>query len=228
MMSEAQLLASNALRSLRQTSEARGLTFYVHPPREIVPEFLGDFQPDALALGADGGIVIEVKNRQDPVSAQKLATIAKRVSNQRGWEFRAIYLPSSSDEFPSIAQPTPEQLQIQFDEIAALTNGGHLRAALVAAWTTLEALARLVLPTSEAGNARGIPAVQAIQILAQEGYIEHETADRLRALARLRNAVVHGDFSVEVRSDQIEALLSNIRSVAAEIMMVKSEQMPAR
>ena len=61
MMSEAQLWESNVLRSLQQTSEARGLKFYIHPPREIVPEFLGDFRPDAMAIGPDGGIIIEVK-----------------------------------------------------------------------------------------------------------------------------------------------------------------------
>ena len=55
MMSEAQLGESNVLRNLQQVSEARGLKFFVNPPREVVPAFLGDFQPDAIAVGPEGG-----------------------------------------------------------------------------------------------------------------------------------------------------------------------------
>src|SRR3954454_17425599 len=97
MISESQLWDSNILRNLQQVSEARGLKFYLNPPREVVPEFLGDFQPDAIAVGPDGGIIIEVKHRRSPASEQQLAAIAKRVSSQKGWEFRAIYLNPAID-----------------------------------------------------------------------------------------------------------------------------------
>ena len=39
MISEAELWESNVLRNLQQVSEARGLTFFVNPPREIIPGF---------------------------------------------------------------------------------------------------------------------------------------------------------------------------------------------
>lgn len=227
MMSETQLLESNVLRSLRQTSEARGLKFYVNPPREIVPEFLGDFQPDALALGPGGGIVIEVKSRNHPTSEKQLAAIAKRVANQKGWEFRAIYLNPPIDETPPIANPTPEQLQARFAEIEALTQAGHSNAAFVTAWTVLESLARLAVAGAKTGHPRGFSPIQAIQTLAQEGYIERETAGRLREMARLRNAVVHGDFSVEVEHEQIRVLLTQLRSLATDVMSVMSDQSSA-
>ena len=66
MMSEAQLWESNVLKNLRQVSEARGLKFYVNLPRDIIPDFLGNWRPDAIALGPDGGIIIEVKHRRTP------------------------------------------------------------------------------------------------------------------------------------------------------------------
>ncbi|HME24325.1 MAG TPA: HepT-like ribonuclease domain-containing protein [Acetobacteraceae bacterium] len=224
MMSEAQLLESDALRNLRQLSEARGLKFYINPPREVVPEFLGDFQPDAIAVGPEGGIVIEMKLRGSPASEQQLAAIARRVSSQRGWEFRAIYLSPPTDGTPPIAKPTPEQLQATFGEIEALMKGGHPAAALVTAWAALEALARLASGNGETRGARGFSPIQAIQALAEEGYIENEVADRLREMAKLRNAVVHGDFSVDVRAEQIEDLLQHLRTIASEIMSVTSER----
>src|ERR1700730_742446 len=116
-MSESPLWESNVLRNLQLVSEARGLKFYVNPPRELIPEFLGDFRPDAIALGPEGGIIIEVKLRRSPASERRLAPIARKVSSQKGWEFRAIYLNLPRDETPPIAKPTPEQVQATFGEI---------------------------------------------------------------------------------------------------------------
>src|SRR4051795_5155667 len=111
MISESQLWDSNILRNLQQVSEARGLKFYLNPPREVIPAFLGDFRPDAIAVGPDGGIIIELKRRRSSASEQQLAAIAKKVSDQKGWEFRAIYLNPPMDETQPIAAPTPEQIQ---------------------------------------------------------------------------------------------------------------------
>jgi uncharacterized protein YutE (UPF0331/DUF86 family) len=224
MMSEAQLWGSTALRNLQQVSEARGLKFYINPPRGIVPEFLGDYQPDAIALGPEGGIIIEMKLPGSPAPEQQLAAISRRVSAQKGWEFRAIYLNPPMDETPPIAKPTPEQLQATFGEIEALTKGGHPTAAFVTAWAALESLARLASTNSEAMSPRGFSPIQAIQTLAEEGYIENEAADRLREMARLRNAVVHGDLSVDVPAEQVEDLLKQMQAIASNIMNVTPEQ----
>jgi uncharacterized protein YutE (UPF0331/DUF86 family) len=224
MMSEAQLWESNALRNLQQSSEARGLKFYLNPPREIVPEFLGDFQPDAIALGPEGGIVIEVKSQRNPGSEKQLAAIAKRVSSQKGWEFRAIYQNPPLDESPSITKPTPEQLQAVFGQIEALIKAGYAAAALVIAWAALESLARLASTSSEHKMSRSLTPIQAVQILAEEGYIENEVADRLREMARLRNAVAHGDFSTNVSEGQVENLLKQLQTIASNIATVTCEQ----
>ena len=217
MTPEIILRGSGMLKSLQQASEARGLRFQVHPPREIVPEFLGGFQPDAIAWGPEGGIIIKVKRRGDPASEQPLAEIARRVSGQKGWEFRAIYVNSSIDDAASIAKPTRQQLQAAFKEIEALANSGHHAAAFVAAWTALESLARLASADGEVVRPTTFSPLQAIQTLAEEGYMENETAERLRNLARLRNAIVHGDLSVSVSAGQVEGVLKVLRAVASDI-----------
>ena len=223
MMSEAQLWDSNILRNLQQVSEARGLKFFVNPPREVVPAFLGNFQPDAIAVSPEGGIIIEVKLRGSPAAERQLADIAKKVSDQKGWEFRAIYLTPPVDETPPIARPTPEQLRTTFGEVEALVKGGHPAAPLVTAWAALESLARLASANSEARRSRGFSPIQAIQTLAEEGYIENVAADRLREMAKLRNAVVHGDFTADVPVEQVERLLRQLQAIASDIMSVTPE-----
>ena len=224
MTSESQLWESNILRNLRQASEARGLKFYVNPPRDVVPAFLADFQPDAIAVGPDGGIIIvEMKHRRSSASEPLLAAIAKRVSDQKGWEFRAIHLNPPMDGTQPIAKPTPEQIQARLGEIDALTKAGHPAAALVTAWAVLESLARLATANGQARTQKGFSPLRAIQTLAEEGYIESDAADRLREMAKLRNAVVHGDFSVDVPAAQVDGLLEQLRGIASDIMSVNSE-----
>jgi uncharacterized protein YutE (UPF0331/DUF86 family) len=224
VISERHVLESEALRTLQKLSEARGLKFYVNPPREFIPDFLGDFQPDAIALGPEGGIIIEVKSRRDPASENQLAVIARRVSDQKGWEFRAIYLNPPLDEIAPIQKPTPEQLQKAFEEIEALTSAGHRAAAFTRAWAALKSLARLATPRSEVRGTRAVPPMQIIQTLAEEGYIQKDDADNLREMVKLRNAVVHGDFSVEIPAEQIDALLKQLRLIASEIIGVMSQR----
>jgi len=219
MISEAQLWESNILKNLQQVSEARGMKFYINPPHEIIPDFLGDFQPDAIALGPDGGMIIEIKLRRSPASEKQLAAISRRVSGQKGWEFRAIYLNPPIDETPQIGKPAPEQLQATFREIEELTTRGHRAAALVIAWAALESLARLASP-NEATRPRGFSPIQVVQTLAEEGYIENEAAEGLRDMAKLRNAVVHGDFSVDVPTEKLEGLLKQLQAIASEITSV--------
>jgi hypothetical protein len=71
------------------------------------------------------------------------------------------------DETPPIKEPSPEQLQTAFKEIAALAKNGHPAAALVTGWAALESLARLASAKSGAKNPRGVSPLQAIQRLAE-------------------------------------------------------------
>jgi uncharacterized protein YutE (UPF0331/DUF86 family) len=223
MMSESQLWESNILRNLQHVSEARGLKFYVNPSPEVIPAFLGDYQPDAIAVGPDGGIIVEMKTRRNPASERQLAAIAKRVSDQKGWEFRVIYLNPPVEGVQSIAKPTHEQLQAKLGEIEALTKVGQPAAALVAAWAVLESLARLATSNSQERTSKGFSPLQAVQTLAEEGYIENDAADRLREMVKLRNAVVHGDFSVDVPAEQVDSLLKLLQGIASDIMSATPE-----
>jgi len=216
---EKALRESNALRDLQRASEAQALTFYVHPPRKIVPDFLGNYQPDAIARGSDGGIIIEVKHRRSRQDEMQLAEVSRRFSRQKGWEFRVIYLSPSADKTLPIRKPTWPQLYAALGESESLAAGGHYAAALVSAWAALEALARLGANGSRAGPSSASP-LQAVQALAEEGFVENEVADRLRGLARLRDAVVHGDLSVDVPADQVEALARDLRTIASEVEAV--------
>lgn len=76
---------------------------------------------------------------------------------------------------------------------------------------------------------RGLTPIQAVQALAAEGYaaegyIENEDAQRLRDMARLRSAVVHGDFSSVVTADQVRFLVEQLEAMKSNIMTVAADE----
>lgn len=216
MTTEELLRESPTLRSLRQTSESRGMRFYLNPPAEVVPEFLGDFRPDAIARGPEGGMIIELTYPGRSDAKAPLDEISKLVAAQKGWEFHAIYINPLPDPYPTIAKPTRRQLEGAFAEIETLLKAGHPSQAFVTGWGALESLARLTSSNSEDKPRKGFSPAQAIQMLAQDGYVDDEPAKRLRRMLTLRDAVVHGDLSVDVPKDEVEWLLATLRAITAE------------
>jgi len=222
MIPESQPWELNVLRNLQHSYEARGLKFHINPSRELVPAFLAGYTPDAIAVGpGGGGIIIEVKRQRTQATDRQLAELAKKVADQKGWEFRAIYTNPTTERPDNIAKPTPEQIDARLKEIQVLADTGHYAPALIFGWAVLESLARLA---SDPGSSRGYSPIQAIQTLAEEGYIENEEAQRLREMARLRSAVVHGDFSVAVSAEQVEFLLKQLTALKSDIAKVAAEQ----
>jgi REase_AHJR-like len=47
-MTEVQSRERRVLDALQKRYEARGFSFFKYPSRELIPEFLGDYTPDAI------------------------------------------------------------------------------------------------------------------------------------------------------------------------------------
>ena len=222
MMPESQPWELNALRNLQHPYEACGLQFHINPSHELIPPFLAGYRPDAIAVDPDGGgIIIEVKRHRSGAADRQLAELAKQVAKQKGWEFRAIYTNPATERLDTIAEPTLGQLDAKLQEIRVLAEAGHYDPALISGWAVLEALARLA---GGSGISTAYSPIQAVQALAEEGYIENEEAQRLREMSRLRSSVVHGDFSVNVSAEQVAFLLEQLEALKSSIMKVVAEQ----
>ena len=95
-----------------------------------------------------------------------------------------------------------------------MADTAHYGPALIFGWAVLESLARFARGP---GSSRGYSPVQAVQALAEEGYLANDDAQRLREMARLRSSLVHGDLSVTVSAEQVEFLLGQLRALKSEI-----------
>jgi uncharacterized protein YutE (UPF0331/DUF86 family) len=196
------------LDMLRPRFEAAGFTFIERPSPTELPSFMQGYKPDALALGKDKSIAIEVKVRRGAEGEKSLRMISERFKGRTNWEFRIVY--ADEIEYESIETPTREQIVAQVKEAETLLLQEHPTAALVLGWAAIEAIARTLIPDFPSRGPHTLR--QAIELLEHLGRLEYDEANELRRLLPLRAKVVHGDFRTIVSTDEVEPVLKAARA----------------
>jgi hypothetical protein len=197
------------LTLLRNRYEGEGFSFIEHPDLADLPAFMQGYQPDALALGKDKSIAIEVKLHRHPATEKNLRAVTERFKGQSRWEFRVVYGDEVEDE--PIGAPTPEQILAQVVEAETLLAQNHNRAAFVLGWAAIEAIARTLDPDFPSSGSRTMR--QAVELLEHLGRLPFQEAQELRRLSALRVKVVHGDFQTSISAAEVESVLQAARAV---------------
>jgi uncharacterized protein YutE (UPF0331/DUF86 family) len=204
------------LERLRERYEREGYRFYPHPPNELLPPFLEQYRPDAVALKGDGGVVIEVKAHRGVRSDVRLSEVARLFRENKNWRFSIVNVEDFPPE-PDIEIFPAESIETELARVEQLAQEGQLRAAFVLAWGTLEAAARALLSEYLEDKTRPMSPVELSEMLARYGLIDNDSAAGLRNLSSFRNAVVHGDLGLQVDQRSIASLNDITRSLLKQL-----------
>jgi uncharacterized protein YutE (UPF0331/DUF86 family) len=196
------------LQTLVPGYEADGFSVFLHPTREMLPPFLRGYQPDAMAVRADKKIVIEIKSDANR-HAVRMERLQQILSDHPEWEFRVYYVPNSVGDEDIEVSRIPD-IDAALAEVDQLKQAGHLRAALMMAWSALEAASRALLPQN---LARPQSVARLIEALAAEGVVTPSEADSLRKAVSARNAATHGDFAVPITEQDLDQIIAAATSV---------------
>jgi uncharacterized protein YutE (UPF0331/DUF86 family) len=189
------------LERLRDRYEHQGYSFYTYPPRELLPTFLGQYRPDAVAMKDDGGVVIEIKDHM--ANKTRLSELARLFAGQSGWHLSIVTLDDSPGE--ELIRPYSEdRIEKALKEIEQLSRSGETRAAFILAWAAWEAAGRNLLGRKASESIGPIAPAQMAETLTQEGWLDEGSARRLWDLARIRNAIIHGDLDKDVDQHTVE------------------------
>lgn len=197
------------LERLVRTLGAEGYEVYLHPNRLLIPTFLGDLSPDAIALRKDKNLVIEVSGRSQQ-AAQKLQELSALVQTQEGWELRVVSV-NPANELDLLQVQDAVNIRERIAEVKQIASAGHPESALLVAWATFEALAR-ALRTKQFERAQTPGRI--VQALATDGLLTPTEADLLRALAQKRNRFIHGELQVRVSAAEIKKFGAVLESMA--------------
>ncbi|WP_316172329.1 MULTISPECIES: hypothetical protein [unclassified Bradyrhizobium] len=212
MTTDTEKREADILRTLRSRYEQRGFTFIAHPARDLVPPFLQGYTPDALAISERESVVIEVKAARSPASQKSLSRIAQLVARQPNWKFEVYY----GGDFPRTAyrRPTKGEVSLLVDEVRQLASAGFVRAAVVMGWAALEAIARGLRIESEEFSLEPMIPSAIVEWLVSQGHVDSGTGRALRQMIRVRNAIVHGDQSIEMGTYELSALINTLGVLA--------------
>ena len=204
---------SQFMEHLRAQYVEQGFTFTVQPQRAQLPEFLGSYQPDAIAQKPGINIAVEVKQTASPGTQRSLQDIRRLFEGHPDWQFTVAYIGSNPLKSLAIRPATPAAIRKRMNEVTELFDQGHRSAAIVIAWSVLEAAVHRI--DNEASGRPRTPAM-VVQTLAQLGYIEPTIERRMRALIELRNKIVHGDLDAEPAKADVDLVLFAIAKTVAE------------
>lgn len=201
---------------LRERYESDGYAFFTHPSPSLVPAFLEDFRPDAIAVRDDEGVVIEVKVGEG-AAGRRSPDVTDRFKDHGKWKFHVVYAGDVDTDTVSISPPDEQQLQKGVREVESLLDGGHSGAAFVLAWAVLEAAARQASAGSSEGLTEALTSRQTVAVLEGEGLIDATSARNLRGMIEARNALAHGDLARDVDEREVRFVLSLLRLIVSDL-----------
>jgi uncharacterized protein YutE (UPF0331/DUF86 family) len=208
-MSELKTSDADILESLLPRYEAEGFDVFVHPSPSILPPFMQDYRPDAVALRRDRKIAIEVV-RPEGNSSKKVQDLQSLFAPHRDWELRVFYV-SPRTQAKAIEVATRKAIDESIRVVLALKSDGRLLPTLVMAWATLEAIGRALLPDQ---LRRPQTPERLVEVLAAEGYLTLDEANTVRTAISLRNAAVHGGLDVPVDERLLERFVGILQTLA--------------
>lgn len=199
---------TDALDNILSQLQAEGYEVYRAPSRHSLPSFMKDYKPDAIAIGKEKNIAIEVQT-DSPSSRNQADNLKNLFRSHKDWEFRVVYAHPSSPR-TVIDSVSPSAIEGTIATIERLSSEAELQSALLMGWAAFEALGRALLPER---FARPQTPGRLVEILAATGYVTPEEADLIRDLAQSRNRLIHGDLGVTISKDNLSAFSAVLRTL---------------
>jgi len=201
------------LESVLPDLEAEGFEVFANPSPPLLPLFMRDHSPDAIALRKDKKLAIEILHEGAP-SNRRLDRLRELFSQHKDWELR-VYWISPSSTSREIAGASRNVIEQSIKAVEELTADGRTGPALLMAWATFEAIGRAILPDK---LQRPQPPGRLTEVLAGEGYITPNEADHLRRLAEGRNHLAHGGLETSVSEADVQRFVDVLKTLCNFIL----------
>ncbi|MBT9369191.1 hypothetical protein [Rhizobium sp. CSW-27] len=204
-------IASSDTRALSVMSgrwEKLGYQLVIAPDPNDLPDFLRPLKPQAIAINRLPRLAIFVMRTQNQNSDIRLGQMRTVFEAHPEWQMEVVYDTQETIELERVA---PGELKSAINSLEALASV-EPRAAVLLGWSVIEAATRRLEPDLAD---RGLPPASLVELLISSGHLEQQDGEPMRRLARMRNALAHGQLdTVPVPSD-IDYLLATARRLAA-------------
>jgi len=194
-----------------------GYKVLVEPKEQELPNFLGGFRPDLVAIGPQYSVVVEVKIGTETAASERFQELVQTIQQQPGWRFSLVVVDPRTDEVTPSIQPLRDLGDIteRLNEAEDLFREGSKDAAFIVLVSSTEAILRHIAIKENLPLER-VPSSALFKELYSLGLLSINALNIcLRALT-VRNAIVHG-FESPGLDDIFHSLLAVIPELLEEL-----------
>lgn len=208
------------LKKLADGYEGHGYKVVVRPGPEDLPAFAKDFKVELLARRADEGVLVSVKkNRQEMEADKDMPRYAEITSAHPGWRYDFAILEAEEPgarEMRGAQDFSREDVIRTLGEAEEVARMGFTRAAVITAWSALEAAMRMRLRASGETAGWGTTPRQMLNELYSSGVLMGDEFARLERLYQVRNQIVHGFASPTSDAEMVPFMAGLARRLVDE------------
>jgi hypothetical protein len=199
-------------RAIAEEYRSRGYEVIEQPSPEQLPEFLAGYHPDVLVQRGDEAIIVEVKSRSSLIKDPRIRELARLVQAEPHWNFELVVVGEEDQlNAPEGAHPFErDDIFRGIEGAERLVASGFSEAALLQAWSTLEATVRLL--SEEEGLV--LERLNPLSILTQatsNGVISRDDYNFLTKVMKYRNALAHGFKTIDFDPALVTELINNTK-----------------
>ena len=218
------LLERQRTRAIAGEYRNKGYEVIEEPTQEQLPDFLSGYHPNLLVRKGNEARVVVVKSRASFAQEPQIRDLARLLHTRPNWHFELVLLGEKEQmSLPEGAHPFDrEDILSGIQASERLLELGFLEAALLLAWSSSEAIIRL-LTTSEGIVLDCLTSVYILKQAVMHGVISRDEYNFLTKTMQYRNALVHGFKTVAIDPTLIKELISTTQRLLQEMLLSELE-----
>ncbi len=193
----------------------RGYDVIVEPRKNDLPDFLEKFRPDMIARNDSETVVIEVKTHDSLSKSKYIDELAKILEDKPSWRFELIVTnPKGKDWLQANEYKLIDESEIvqRLEEATILLKQQHREAALLLAWSAVEATMRRIAQQEKVSFEKQQSAY-IVKKLFSLGLLDKSQYSVIQGCVELRNAVVHGYGISRLEFDRVRKLIEVTKQI---------------
>lgn len=209
--------AEQKISELARDYERKGFRVIENPRQQDLPKFLksAGYVPDLIARSSKRSVVIEVKSSETIRESSSLKGIADIVNAQKGWEFVLVVTnPKEQPIRTASGEINIASISDSFKKFISLSNRADFSIysdmLFVYGWSVLEGLLLASLKEQELF----LTSLKSRAVLRESfsyGLLASNDYSLLTKLVSKRNSLIHGEFGIDVSSNDLSFLRSIVQ-----------------
>ena len=186
---------------------SEGYEVISEPDPADLPPFLAGNRPDAIAIGKHPCLLVEVFRKEGNRELTRIRELRSLLHGHDDWELRVFYYSSLE---PTLG-PVPNDAMASAIQAARTVSETEPRAAILFAWSIVEAVAREKIETT---GSRALNPSALVNLLASEGYVDQNQANEMFRLSKMRSRIAHGQLDCVATLEDVLWILSIAEQIA--------------